>query len=228
MTQTPAFQLAPRLRRRYPYADRTARGVPYPKSQSLSTWKTVNHHPYCIHSQPPRPLQLHPGLVSLELSSANELDNVLSNQDLLIGTLLAVLLASFASSLQNRRNQNDFILGSEDSQPFSASTKEEQSTGLQDVLNSTTAITEVEDASQQFQDWKEMSQPENYIWYKKRQQEPSSSRQMPVEQRWVLFALLLLFTPIFSFEFFLTVSRQLLCNSHWEVARQWCAPVLSL
>jgi len=149
----------------------------------------------------------------------NKIDSVLSNDDIIIGILLAVLLALQASFLQSRRSQSDFVLGP-----------------IDDADDAGTAATfpNVTTATTLFEDWKEMSQPENYILYNTnklrglRQQElertekktnvaatddkDKISSSKVVEQRWVLFALLLMFAPIFSFEFFLTVGRQIACS----------------
>jgi hypothetical protein len=76
--------------------------------------------------------------------------------------------------------------------------------------------------------WKEISRPENYVYYKGRLRDkqngirrvrndeagdevPSLSRK---EKNWVLLGLLLLFVPIFSFELILNTSRQLLCDAN--------------
>jgi hypothetical protein len=74
--------------------------------------------------------------------------------------------------------------------------------------------------------WKEISRPENYVFYKGQLRDkmngtrrvrndevsvevPSISRK---EKSWVLLGLLLLFVPIFSFELILNTSRTLLCG----------------
>ena len=133
------------------------------------------------------------------LPDSMELDDVLSNQDLFQGALLAFALAGLASFLQSQRAQSDFVLSTPAVPP-----------------NTTT--TAVANQTRTFDDWQDIAKPDNYIWYKKR----SAPRQV-VEQRWVLVALLILFTPIFSFEFFLTVSRQILCSIEWT--RDLCLPV---
>jgi len=131
-------------------------------------------------------------------------DSVLSNEDIGIGILLAVLLAAQASFLQSRRSQNDFVLGPPPPPPEQAAP-----TPLNSTTNTTTTT---------FEDWKEMSQPDNYILYRNKrrrntsQQPASTTQKAGMEQRWVLLALLVLFTPIFTFEFFLTVGRQIVCT----------------
>jgi hypothetical protein len=74
--------------------------------------------------------------------------------------------------------------------------------------------------------WKEISRPENYVFYKgqlrdkmngtRRVRNDEASDEVPSlsrkEKSWVLLGLLLLFVPIFSFELILNTSRQLLCD----------------
>lgn len=122
----------------------------------------------------------------------------LMTPDLGYGVFAALVLAAFASYLQSLRSQNDFILA-----PLE---------NLNSASENATA----------FADWKEISRLENFVLFKKKQARKIEA-SYPVELRWVLFALLLLFTPIFSFEFFLTVSRQLLCA--WN--QEFCEPYLN-
>ena len=119
--------------------------------------------------------------------------------DLGYGIAAAVALAAFVTYLQSLRSQNDFV-------PVPLVDK-----NLSSYSNNATA----------FGDWKEISRPENFVLFKKRTKQVQGAQRS--EQRWVLFALLLLFTPIFSFEFFLTVSRQLLCA--WN--QDFCDPYLN-
>jgi len=130
-------------------------------------------------------------------ASNTSVDDVLSNQDLAIGILLAFTLAFVASFLQNRRNQSDFVL-SQDATYDGTSNK-----------NATTTT---------YNDWKEMAKADNYVWYKQSQRNSTSA---VYEEPWVLVALLALFTPIFSFEFLLTFGRQVACF----IDPSLCAPV---
>eukprot|EP00977_Amphora_coffeiformis_P002972 scaffold569_cov165-Amphora_coffeaeformis.AAC.5 len=130
-------------------------------------------------------------------TSSNDIDSVLSNTDIAVGVLLAFLLAALASFLQNQRSQNDFVLG-----PMEQEELLESESASTISSNNKTATTTT------FGDWKEMSRPDNYVWYntRPRQQEKTSSASFVTEQRWVLIALIALFAPIFSFEFFLTLT----------------------
>lgn len=135
---------------------------------------------------------------SLETRTSSSIDPLM-NPDLGYGILAAVALACFATYLQSLRSQSDFILAppAADEKFYSAEN------------NATT-----------FGDWKDISRPENYVLFKKRTKQIRTSQ---VERRWVFFALLLLFTPIFSFEFFLTISRQLVCA--WN--QEFCEPYVN-
>jgi hypothetical protein len=76
--------------------------------------------------------------------------------------------------------------------------------------------------------WKEISRPENYVYYKgqlrdkqngiRRARNDEVSDEVPSisrkEKSWVLLGLLLLFVPIFSFELILNTSRTLLCDGN--------------
>jgi len=98
--------------------------------------------------------------------------------------------------------------------------------------------------------WKEMSKKENFVYYntrikrrlqslsspsfssdeKKKPSEASIStgNTVKTEKKWIIFGLLLLFVPVFSFEFFLALSRQFMCSgdpfAQAEWARELCSP----
>lgn len=75
-----------------------------------------------------------------------------------------------------------------------------------------------------FSEWREMSKPENYILYANKIRQKSKATMLTsandpsdtvrTEKRIVLFALLILFVPIFSVEFFFALSRQLICGNY--------------
>ena len=147
-------------------------------------------------------------------SSSSSIDNVLETSDIIIGIILAFMLAFLASFLQGRRNQNDFVLG--EIQPEGEEDVEKD--GSRDDSNSTTASSvKIFDGDS----WNEVSDPNNYILYQGklrdrdriRQEEKKNSTTIPVERTWVLIALLALFLPIFSVEFFFALSRQLICGT---------------
>ena len=138
---------------------------------------------------------------AMAASLSGDFDSVLSNEDLGVGILLAFILAALASFLQSRRVSSDFAL---DFPPLRPDVKGEVST------NTTSSI---------FRDWKDVSKPDNYILFNTRQRNKVASTSTK-EQRWVLMALVLLFAPIFTFEFLLTVGRQLICI----VSSEMCLP----
>ncbi|CAJ1932677.1 unnamed protein product [Cylindrotheca closterium] len=203
-------------------------------------------------------------LIQLSAIPTSELDGgVFSTEDIIVGLILGILLALMTSFLQGRRSQNDFVLweNNKEREEYN-NTKPSLSSATASALpidelewdfatNSTT-ITEpsaINDLSIQESrstvfdgnDWKEMSRPENYVFYnrnlkkkkKKKEEEesPEDSEQID-EQRWIVLALLVLFVPIFSVEFFFALSRQILCGgdtngllSSMDAAQFLCSPV---
>lgn len=124
--------------------------------------------------------------------------DVLTGEDLFVGTLMAFALAFTISFLQSRRSQNDFVLW------------ENISVGNSSDVNMT-AI-HVFDAEA----WREISKPDNYIFYNRKVRATEKSKHKAefsrTEKTWVFLALLTLFVPIFSVEFFFALSRQIICD----------------
>jgi len=149
---------------------------------------------------------------SLIVRSASAID-ALGTRDLVDGSLLAFALAFLFSFLQERRREKP--------QPLTDS--------ISDVILNTTGTTDVEQENV-FDSWKEMSRPENYVYYnnrvKRTKQTPSTSTTKQ-EKKWVLLALLVLFVPIFSAEFFLALSRQVLCGGDPLTQSAWAAELCS-
>ena len=151
--------------------------------------------------------------------------DVLTTSDLASGTIIALALAFTASSLQGTTNQENFVLwkmGANATQSNHASGK------------TNTVVFDEED-------WKEASRPDNYVLYNTRIKQKSMAKveskqkmTMPTEQKWVLLALLVLFVPLFSIEFFFALSRQMICggggtgdmflSQSSAVAQYLCAP----
>mmetsp|Transcript_10459 Transcript_10459/g.13609 ORF Transcript_10459/g.13609 Transcript_10459/m.13609 type:complete len:226 (+) Transcript_10459:95-772(+) len=137
-------------------------------------------------------------------------DGALEYQDLVDGTILAFVLA-FSYSYLNRNASNVVLWKQEEEEDEDWKEREMKRT----VFN--------EEA------WKDISRPENYVYFNKRQ----SSQGTPdiigkKENRKVLIALLILFTPLFSAEFFLALSRQFLCGgdafSQSDIQAYLCSP----
>lgn len=153
------------------------------------------------------------GRNSVWLSSSTATD-VFSSQDIVVGAATAFLLAFTASFLQGRRAQNDFVLW--------------ERTPSEILSNSNSTTTRTFNG----EDWREMSRPDNYIFYNRRTNASPKKRQSGIsraEKTWVVIALLSLFVPIFSVEFFFALSRQVICDGGNPILRpDWaeylCSP----
>jgi len=150
--------------------------------------------------------------------------DVIGTSDILDGTLIALVLAFTASFLQGRRNRDDF----EPSEVLNMNTTSSSTVvGDNDSLSSESNTFDADS-------WKEISRPESYIFYKQklRERESKSSLQSPFnsEKVWVIFALLALFVPIFSVEFFFALSRQVICGGDPMNQSDWseflCSPAM--
>jgi hypothetical protein len=183
---------------------------------------TVNNHRQdatCVISRHPSQKVLQPSALVTVLQDAAGSMDVLTRDDLIYGTLIALALAFTASFLQGRRNQNDFVLWE-----LSGNST---STGTDGSPSSKGSI--VFDADS----WKDISRPDNYILYNRRLREQGSKdkgggRLFKVEKAWVVVALIALFVPIFSVEIFFALSRQLICGGNPLDQSEWgeylCSP----
>jgi hypothetical protein len=143
--------------------------------------------------------------------------DVLSTEDIVVGTVLALALAFTASFLQSRRSQNDFVLWEKNSVEDLADTKSPEENVVFDA-----------------EEWREMSRPDNYILYNRklneREKNRKSSQSVRSENFWVIIALLTLFVPIFSVEFFFALSRQVVCGGNPMDQVEWaeylCSPAI--
>lgn len=189
-------------------------------------------------------------------------DAILSTSDIVVGTIMAFVLAFGWSFLNGQSTSSNFIswqsqLPNNDNDKANIS-EENSSTLLQvegekgidsDVdgsNNGNVGAAKVFDA----ENWKEMSREENYVLYNTRVRaevgrerrggrEDSSTRTDTEddtsivagarnEKKWVLVALLVLFVPIFSAEFFFALSRQFMCQGNFLNQSEWsqvlCSP----
>mmetsp|Transcript_834 Transcript_834/g.2091 ORF Transcript_834/g.2091 Transcript_834/m.2091 type:complete len:200 (-) Transcript_834:910-1509(-) len=147
--------------------------------------------------------------------------DVLGSSDIFYGTLIALVLAFTASFLQGTRNRDDFA-------PSELSDE--------NTTSSTIAIDDGDSFSNDniifdADSWKDMSRPESYVFYnQKLKQRESKSPTFKSENALVLIALLALFVPIFSVEFFFALSRQLICGSdpmnQSDLSVFLCSPVM--
>jgi len=161
------------------------------------------------------------------ISDINDIDttatDILSTQDIVVGTILALLLAFGWSYLNGQSSSTSFV---------SWPSKNGDDTLSEDI---TTSIKE-SDESTTFDEWKEMSREENYVLYNTKIRQ-SIDEKKPTQQlnevkrkenKAVLIALLLLFVPIFSIEFFFALSRQFVCQ--WglggeQIVTKLCSPI---
>lgn len=126
--------------------------------------------------------------------------DVLSTRDLVDGSILAFALVFLFSFLQQRRRQDSTLELWED---------EKDGT--------------VFDADA----WKEMSRPENYVYYNSRLGKSPKKDPAKKEKTRVVISLLVLFVPIFSAEFFLALSRQFLCEAKAFTQLAWASELCS-
>ena len=162
-------------------------------------------------------------------TSTDVVADALSTQDIIVGSIIAVILAFGYSYLNGQSSSSNFV-------SWSSQTKL-----LAEVETTTTTktITQTDDDNVfDANEWKDISREENYVLYNTRiksslQQQRQSNNpklQRKTENKWVLVALLALFVPIFSVEFFFALSRQFLCeigdpSDRIEVVQKLCSPV---
>mmetsp|Transcript_24061 Transcript_24061/g.37107 ORF Transcript_24061/g.37107 Transcript_24061/m.37107 type:complete len:272 (-) Transcript_24061:102-917(-) len=174
-------------------------------------------------------------------------DEVFSLHDLTDGTILAFVLAFSYSYLQ--RDSSSIILWrrNEDSKSDLRDRIEMKSTtgGSSNIGNTDDRCSQEEvdeltmcaDSSTgsvfDEKSWTEMSRPENYIFFTKREgrRETTDDCNSPgiyqKESKAILIGLLLLFVPLFSVEFFFALSRQFICGgdpfSQSDLANYLCS-----
>lgn len=158
---------------------------------------------------------------------------VLSSQDIVIGTILAFILAFGYSYLNGQSSSTNFV---------SWRSGPQQPSYPDDTFDSTTFDTaEVNTTVFNETNWKEMSRAENYILHNSRIRDKQFGMQKTSsntphnnnnnnrkENKAILMALLALFLPIFSIEIFFALSRQFLCEGslfHGDLAERLCSPV---
>lgn len=159
-------------------------------------------------------------------SYAATTSDVLSTQDVVDGIVIALILAFGYSFLNGQSSSSTFVSWpSESKQSSDLPSFDLDSTVLED-----NDINKVFDAD----NWKEMSRVENYVLYntkiRRRTKSDNSTSIRPIdntENRLVLVALLVLFVPIFSIEFFFSLSRQFICEMGIggdDIIQKLCSP----
>lgn len=155
--------------------------------------------------------------------------DALSTEDIVVGTILAFILAFSYSYLNGQSSSTSFISWGNQIQKNDDSFESKAITGDDE---------RVFDAK----NWKDISREENYVLYNTRvksslqklntkKQNSKNVNVVKTENKLVLVALLALFVPIFSVEFFFALSRQFLCevgdpSDRVELVQKLCSPVL--
>lgn len=166
----------------------------------------------------------------------NETADVLSTQDIAIGTILAFVLAFGYSFLNGQSSSSSFI-----SWPAQTTRIINNDLSENDSLSDIPLIPETDNDNKVFdeENWKEISREENYILYNTKIREKTNaakknSESIPrlqnvnkKENKLVLVALLVLFVPIFSVEFFFALSRQFMCEMGMggDFVEKLCSPI---
>lgn len=170
-------------------------------------------------------------LASSSTQSAAAVVDALSTQDIVVGTILAFVLAFTYSYLNGQSSSTPFVSWGNQIQ--------KENEVAEDSFESA-ETKEVENRVFDANNWKDISREENYVLYNTRiksslqklntKQQNSNVNVSKTENKLVLIALLALFVPIFSVEFFLALSRQFLCevgdpSDRIEFVQKLCSPV---
>lgn len=168
-------------------------------------------------------------------TSAND---VLSTQDIVVGTIIAFILAFGYSFLNGQSSSTSFV-----SWPSQSNNENDI---LEDAIDISMGTSDVDLDSDEktfnADSWKEMSREENYILYNtkiRQKSNPDYNKKMESrmqndnddmkkkENKLILVALLILFVPIFSVEFFFALSRQFICEMGMggDALKQFCSPI---
>jgi len=214
------------------------------RSSFIAPWRTLSQRQFALVDHRNLDISvIHFGLSSrgqisptsyastTSIISASSTDaEVLSSQDILVGTILAFILAFGYSYLNGQSSSTSFVSWRSHQQLSYADDASE-------LLSDETKSTVFNETN-----WKEMSRTENYILYNTRIREKQQSNQTPQseskdgssrgENKMVFVALLALFIPIFSIEMFFALSRQFLCEGGLfsediagEFAERLCSPI---
>ena len=163
-------------------------------------------------------------VASTSTPSVAAVGDALSTEDIVVGTILAFVLAFTYSYLNGQSSSTSFVSWGNQIQknedPFESIETASDDERVFDAKN-----------------WKDISREENYVLYNTRiksklntQQTANNTKVDKTENKLVLVALLALFVPIFSVEFFFALSRQFLCeigdpSDRVEFVQKLCSPV---
>ena len=170
---------------------------------------------------------------AMTYTSAND---VLSTQDLVVGSIIAFILAFGYSFLNGQSSSTSFV-------SWPSQSNNENDT-LEDAIDISMETSDVgldsDEKTFNADSWKEMSREENYILYNTKIRQKSNpdynkmesrmqndNDDMKKENKLILVALLILFVPIFSVEFFFALSRQFICEMGMggDTLQKFCSPI---
>ena len=150
--------------------------------------------------------------------------DVLSAEDVVVGIVLAFLLAFGYSYLNGRSSSTSFVSWPSQSDAGGSAAQGDADEGDKVLFDT--------------ENWKEMSREENYVLYNTRIRQKLNAEKRQVRQDkegkrgpkldLPLLGLLVLFIPIFSVETFFALSRQLVCEmgtGRGELAQKLCSPL---
>lgn len=164
-------------------------------------------------------------LADSSTSTDDVVADALGTQDIIVGSIIAVILAFSYSYLNGQSTSSNFV-------SWSSQTNAEDNSAVE-----TTTQIDNDNVVFDAKEWKDISREENYVLYNTRiksslrqQRQSNTKRRSTTENKWVLVALLALFVPIFSVEFFFALSRQFLCeigdpSDRIEAVQKLCSPV---
>ena len=143
--------------------------------------------------------------------------DVLSTQDIAMGTILAFVLSFGYSYLNGQSSTSNFISWAPNNNNNNNNNKDDQTLVDSDCDKTFNADM-----------WKDISREENYVLYSTRIRQSNLGRSEKKENKSILLALLVLFVPIFSIEFFFALSRQFVCEmglGGTEFVHKLCSPI---
>mmetsp|Transcript_10663 Transcript_10663/g.15723 ORF Transcript_10663/g.15723 Transcript_10663/m.15723 type:complete len:289 (-) Transcript_10663:331-1197(-) len=195
-----------------------------------------------------------------EVDAAPIIDELGSAQDIAIGVVIAFVIAFSYSFLQGQSSSSNIVLWPNQRQDVVREERVESDAESDETVSDDGDIVKKKVSNEDKREtvfgsdsWKEISRPENYVLYNTRVKNKDTTERSifdifqkqdernvtgSAEKKWVLIALLILFVPIFSVEFFFALSRQFMCGgvfggdpfstqqptSAW--AQEFCSPHL--
>ena len=185
--------------------------VEYYKCHEISRLHRQRRNLYGLHSFSKNKSNIRSSTAMRSLDVPLESDGVLGLKDLTDGTVLALVLAFSYSFLQ--RDSSNVILWKKSDTNDGYKELEEGNSIQNDLVDSDE---ETSSKRKTFTEdgWRDLIRSEDYIFFNKRKDSNSdqSIAKNKTENKAVLIALLILFVPLFSIEFFFALSRQFICG----------------